>query len=317
MPDLAHHDHGHSGHDHYGHGPGAAHAPADFGAAFLVGFALNAAFVAAEAVFGLRAGSTALLADAGHNLGDVLALGAAWGAARLARAAPSERFTYGLGACTIWAALANAVLLLGVTGAVAAEAVRRLLAPAPAAGGVVMALAAAGVVVNGVTAALFARGRRGDVNLRAAFQHMLGDALVSAGVVVAGGLILVTHAGWIDPATSLVVSGLIVWGAWGLLRESAGLALAGVPAGVDVAAVRGFLEALPGVEAAADLHVWAVSTTRTALTCRLVMPAGPPGDAFLQDAARALERRFAIAHATLQVETQGPHACPLATARAA
>ena len=314
MPDQAHpHAHGHAhGHDHHAHD----HAPADFGAAFLVGFALNAAFVVVEATFGLGAGSTALLADAGHNLGDVLALGAAWGAARLARTAPSARFTYGLRATTIWAALANAVLLLVVTGAVAAEAVRRLFEPTPPAGGVVMALAAAGVVVNGVTAALFARGRRGDVNVRAAFQHMLSDALVSAGVVGAGALMFVTHAGWIDPAASLVVSGLIVWGTWGLLRESAGLALAGVPAGVDPAAVRAALEALPGVSRVHDLHVWAMSTTETALTCHLVMPGGPPGDSFLREAAHRLEHAFGIGHATLQVETDAACACPLERAPA-
>ncbi len=309
------HDAGHShGHGHHGHD----HAPPrDMSLAFALGLALNAAFVAVEAVYGFGAGSTALLADAGHNLGDVLALGAAFAAARMARRPPSARFTYGLRSTTIWAALGNAVVLLVVTGAVVAEAVRRLFMPEPVGGGVVMALAALGIVVNGGTALLFASGRKGDVNVRAAFQHMLADALVSAGVVVAGGLIMLTRWSWIDPAASLVVSAVIVWGTWGLLRESAGLALAGVPAGVELDAVRRFLEGLPGVTRVHDLHVWAMSTTETALTCHLVTPAGHPGDGFLHDAAHALEHRFAIGHATLQLELDAACACPLESAEAA
>ncbi len=310
------HGHGH-GHPHGGPHHGHDHAPRDMGPAFLIGLALNAGFVAAEAVWGLRAGSTALLADAGHNLGDVLALVAAYAAQRMARRPPSPRFTYGLRSTTIWAALGNAVVLLVVTGAVAAEALRRLFEPAPVAGGVVMALAALGVLINGVTALLFASGRRGDLNLRGAFQHMLADALVSAGVVVAGGLILLTGWTWLDPATSLVVSAVIVWGTWGLLRESAGLALAGVPAGLDLAEVRGVLEALPGVARVHDLHVWAMSTTETALTCHLVTPAGHPGDPFLLDAAGGLRRRFGIGHATLQIEIDAACACPLDGAESA
>ena len=301
--DAAHgHDHGHAGH---------SHAPKDMGAAFLVGLVLNAGFVAAEGVWGLKAGSTALLADAGHNLGDVLALVAAYAASRMARRPPSARFTYGLRSTTIWAALGNAVVLLVVTGAVVAEALRRLFEPAPVAGGVVMALAALGVLINGATALLFASGRRGDLNVRGAFQHMLADALVSAGVVLAGGLILLTGWTWLDPATSLVVSAVIVWGTWGLLRESAGLALAGVPAGLDLAEVRGELQGLPGVARVHDLHVWAMSTTETALTCHLVTPAGHPGDPFLLETANGLKRRFGIGHATLQIETDAACACPL------
>ena len=287
------------------------------GPAFLIGLALNMGFVGVEAVFGWSAGSTALLADAGHNLGDVLALVAAFAALRMARRPPSDRFTYGLRASTIWAALGNAVVLLVVTGAVAAEATRRLLEPGPVAGGVVMALAALGVVVNGVTAALFAAGRKGDLNVRGAFAHMLADALVSAGVVVAGGLILLTGWSWIDPAASLVVSAVIVWGTWGLLRESAGMAMAGAPAGLDVAAVRAWLARLPGVARVHDLHVWPMSTTETALTCHLVLPGGHPGDGFLRDAAHGLAHDFAIGHATLQIELDAACACPLEAAETA
>ena len=305
------HDHGHGGHGHH------HHVPTDMGAAFLIALVLNAGFVVAEAVFGWRSGSTALLADAGHNLGDVLALLAAFAAARLAKTAPTARFTYGLRSSTIWAALGNAVVLLVVTGAVAAEAVRRLFEPAPVGGATVMALAAVGIAVNGVTAALFASGRKGDLNVRGAFLHMLADAVVSAGVVVAGGLILLTGWSWIDAVTSLVVSAVIVWGTWGLLRESAGMAMAGVPAGVDLAEVRGFLERLPGVSRVHDLHVWAMSTTETALTCHLVVPAGHPGDPFLFDAAHGLSHAFGIGHATLQLEIDAACACPLEHAEAA
>lgn len=305
-----HPTHGHAGHDH-------APAAKDMGAAFLLGLALNAGFVAVEAGFGVSSRSTALLADAGHNLGDVLALAGAYAAARMARRPPSARFTYGLRASTIWAALGNAVVLLVVTGAVAAEALRRLLAPAPVEGGTVVALAALGVGINGATALLFMAGRKGDLNARAAFLHMLSDAVVAAGVVAAGGLILLTGQAWIDPVTSLAVSGVVVWGTWGLLRESAGLALAGVPAGLDLREVRAFLEGLPGVARLHDLHVWPVSTTETALTCHLVLPCGPPGDAFLSEAAHALQHRFAIGHATLQLETDAACACPLEATGAA
>ena len=307
--------HGHT-HHHAPHGTAAAGEAGAPGAAFLIGLTLNAVFVAVEAGFGLSARSTALLADAGHNLGDVLALGSAYAAARMARRPPSARFTYGLRASTIWAALGNAVVLLVVTGAIATEAIRSLFAPAPTEGGVVMALAALGVIVNGVTALLFARGRHGDLNARAAFLHMLSDAVVAAGVVVAGGLILLTRQAWIDPVASLAVSAVILWGSWGLLREACALALAGVPAGVDMAEVRRFLETLPGVTRLHHLHVWPMSTSETALTCHLVLPAGHPGDAFLREAADALRHRFAIGHATLQLETGAAAGCALEPAGA-
>jgi cobalt-zinc-cadmium efflux system protein len=272
---------------------------------------LNVGFVAAEAVFGVLAHSMALLADAGHNLGDVLALLAAWTASRLARREPSARFTYGLGSTSVLAALSNAVVLLVVTGAVAWEAVRRLIAPEPAAGGVVMAVAALGMLVNGFVALLFAAGRKGDLNVRAAFMHQLSDALVAAGVVGAGGIILLTHWSWIDPVVSLVISAVIVWGTWDLLRESLNMALDAVPAGIEPTEVRAYLLGLPGVQGLHDLHIWSMSTTETALTCHLLMPGGQPKDAVLAEACDELHRRFRIGHATIQVETDTAYACRL------
>jgi len=272
---------------------------------------LNIGFVVAEAVYGVLGHSVALLADAGHNLGDVLGLLVAWAASILSKKSPSARFTYGLGSTSVLAALMNAVVLLLVTGAVALEAVTRLLSPQAPAGLVIMAVAAAGIVVNGVTAALFASGGKGDINVRAAFQHMLADALVAAGVVVSGGLILLTHWSWLDPITSLVVSGLIVWGTWGLLRESLNMALDAVPRGIEPAEVRGFLSGLPGVEGLHDLHIWSMSTTDTALTCHLLMPAGHPSDTFLSDICGKLNDKFGIGHTTIQVETDAGYACAL------
>ncbi len=303
-------DHGEESHDHGGHDH--AHAPADFGAAFAIGIALNVGFVAIEAAFGLIAGSVALLSDAGHNLGDVLGLSAAWLASRLVQRAPSARFTYGLRGSSILAALFNAVFLLLTVGAISWEAILRLADPAPVAGNIVMIVAAIGIVVNGVTAWLFASGQKDDINLRGAFLHMASDALVSAGVVASGFVILATGWLWLDPLTSLAVNVVIVWGTWGLLRDSLGMSMAAVPAGVDPAKLRAFLAARSGVSAVHDLHVWPISTTETALTCHLVMPAGHPGDAFLHDLAADLARRFRIGHPTLQIETDPQIACALA-----
>ena len=253
----------------------------------------------------------ALLADAGHNLGDVLGLLAAWSAAVLSQRKPSARFTYGLGSTSVLAALLNAVVLLVVTGAVAAEAVRRLLQPEPSAGFVVMAVAAAGIAVNGITAGMFASGRKGDLNVRGAFTHMLADAVVAAGVVVAGGAILVTGWRWIDPVVSLAISAVIVWGTWSLLRESLNMALDAAPAWIEPAEVRAHLLGQDGVAALHDLHIWAMSTTDTALTCHLLMPRGHPGDVALNAICEGLNARFRIGHATLQVETDAETACRL------
>nr|WP_295659518.1 cation diffusion facilitator family transporter [Polymorphobacter sp.] len=292
--------HGHAhGHDHHGH----SHAPpADFSTAFIIGIVLNLGFVGIEAAYGFIANSVALLADAGHNLSDVAGLAAAWGATALAKRAASERFTYGMRSSSILAALFNAVLLLVAVGAIALEAIRRLGDPQPVGGITVMAVAAAGIAVNGVTAWLFARGRKGDINVRAAFAHMLSDALVSAGVVVAGFVILETGWTWLDPVVSLVIAAAIIWGTWGLLRDSMTLALQGVPPGVELDAVRSRLAALPGVEQTHHVHIWPVSTTETALTAHLLCPGGHPGDAFLCSAAHMLEHDFGIGHATFQIE---------------
>lgn len=290
------HDHDHD-HDRHDHAP-----PADFSAAFAIGIALNLGFVVIEAGYGVASNSVALLADAGHNLSDVAGLAAAWGATLLAKRAASPRFTYGLRGSSILAALFNAMLLLIALGAIAWEAIRRLGDPQPVASTTVMIVAAAGIAVNGVTAWLFARGRKGDINVRAAFAHMVSDAVVSAGVVVAGFVILRTGWTWLDPAVSLVIAGVIVAGTWGLLRDSLAMALHGVPPGVELDAVHARLASLPGVAEAHHVHIWPVSTTETALTAHLLCPAGHPGDAFLCEAAHMLEHDFGIGHATLQIE---------------
>lgn len=276
--------------------------------AFAIGIGLNLAFVAGEAVFGLIAGSVALLADAGHNLSDVLGLGAAWAASALARSAPSKRFTYGLKGSTILAALLNALLLLVALGAIMLEAVQRLAAPAPVDGPLIAIVAAAGIAVNGATAALFLRGSHGDLNIRGAYLHMASDAAVSAGVVVSGLLIWWTGARWIDPAVSIAIAVLIFWQTWGLLRESVEMSLDAVPRGIDYDLVRFELRTLPGVACVHHVHIWPASTTDTVLTAHLVMPEGHPGDMFLDRARALLKERFGIGHATLQVELEGADA---------
>ena len=307
-----------SGHAHahpHGHGHGHhAHAPASHGVAFAIGMALNGGFVVAEIAYGAAAGSLSLLADAGHNMGDVLAMGAAWLATVLGRRRPTARFTYGLRRSSILSALFNAVLLLVVTGAVAAEAVRRLLHPEAVAGLPVLVVAAVGIAVNGATALLFLFGDRHDLNIRAVVLHMAADAGTAA-VVAAGGLLTVL-TGWsrIDPALGLVVAALIVAGTWSLLRRGMALALDGVPDTVDRAAVERFLRALPGVADLHHLHIWGMSTTETALTAHLVRPGLPPDDALLQRAARTLAQRYGIGHATFQVENGDGGICALADA---
>jgi len=312
-----HHDHDHDRHHaHGGHHHHHGHAPADFGRAFAIGIALNGAYVVAEAGYGVFANSLALLADAGHNAGDVVSLGLAWLAAWLSKRAPSSRYTYGLRSSSILAALANAVLLALVTGAIAWEAVLRLMHPQPAAGATMMAVAAVGIAINGVTALMFASGRDRDLNVRSAFQHMASDALVALGVVAAGAAILYTHWLWLDPVVSLLISAVIVWGTWSLLREATALALAGVPQGVDQGGVADYLAGLPGVTEVHDLHIWGMSTTETALTAHLVRPGAALDDALLSEACVELKRRFSIHHATLQVEC-GEAPCELADHAAA
>jgi cobalt-zinc-cadmium efflux system protein len=293
------------------HGPGGGHAPANFGRAFAIGIGLNTVFVLIEGAYGITANSMALLADAGHNLSDVLGLVVAWVAATLSRRPPSERYTYGLRSSSILAALFNAAFLLLAVGAIAWEAILRLFHPEPVASGTVMIVAAIGIVINGITAWMFAGGRKSDLNIQGAYLHMAADAAVSAGVVAAAAVIMLTGWLWIDPAVSLVVSGVIVWGTWSLLRESLSMSLNAVPAGIAPDAVQAFLAGLPGVTGIHDLHIWAMSTTEVALTAHLVRPEANVDDDFIAEAAHELEHRFGIHHATLQIES-GTRECAFA-----
>jgi len=302
------HDHGHAhgGRDHHGHahGPGGHHhAPADFGTAFAIGIALNTAYVAAEVFYGFMAHSVALLADAGHNLGDVAGLLAAWLAATLSKRGPSSQYTYGLKRSSILAALMNAIVLLVVTGGIAWEALRRLFDPEPSAGLVIVVVSLVGVLVNGLTAWMFMSGRKGDLNIRAAFMHMAADALLTLGVAVAGAIIMLTNWLWVDPMVSLVLSVVIIAGTWSLLRDSVMLALDGVPRTVNHAAVRSYLHALPGISEIHDLHIWAMSTTETAMTVHLVRTDVAADGSLLQRITTELRDRFGIGHTTVQFET--------------
>ncbi|MGZ8282840.1 MAG: cation diffusion facilitator family transporter [Allosphingosinicella sp.] len=297
--------HSHSpthGHAHQ-HGHGHAHHPADFGRAFAVGILLNLGFVIVEAGYGLAANSMALLADAGHNLADVLSLAAAWVAAVLSRRPPSRRFSYGLRGASILAALANAVLLLIAVAFIVYHAVIRLIIPDIVESATMIWVAAIGIAINGATAVMFARGRKSDLNVRGAYLHMVADALVSAGVVAAGIAIVFTGWLWVDPVASLVVAGLIFLATADLFRESLTMALAGVPAEIDPDAVEAYLLGRPGVEEIRRLHIWPMSTTEYALTSHLLMPGGFPGDRFLAECAHGVEHRFRITNATFQVVT--------------
>jgi cobalt-zinc-cadmium efflux system protein len=299
-------------HDHCSHDHGHSHVPQSFGPVFAIATALNVALVVVQVFYGVVADSVALLADAGHNFGDALSLVVAWGAHGLARVNPTARYTYGFRSASILAALLNGMILLIATGAIALEAIGRLFRPGDVAGMTVMIVAAVGIFINGVAAWLLMTAEKGDLNLRAAFMHMVADAAVSFGVVVAGGLILLTGWNWLDPAASLAISVVIVWGTWGLLRQAVDRSLDAVPAEIDPKAVAKFLGDLSGVEGVHDLHVWAMSTTETALTCHLVMPGGHPGDAFLQRLCEQLHDRFDIVHPTIQIELSNAGACKLA-----
>ena len=284
-------------HDHHHH-----HAPPDFNRAFLIGVLLNITFVVVEVVFGLLSNSLALLTDAGHNLSDVLGLVLAWGAAVLAQKTPSLRRTYGYSRATILASLVSGLLLLGAVAVIAWEAVGRLFAPVQPAGLTIMLVAAVGVVINTATALMFIRGKDHDLNIRGAFLHMAADAAVSLGVVISGALILWKGWPWVDPVISLVIAGVILWSTWGLLRDSLNLAVDAVPSAIDPDAVRGYLNELPGVVGLHDLHIWAMSTTDSALTVHLVMAPMPDSDRFLYEVAARLKERFGIHHATIQLE---------------
>ncbi|HEV3426090.1 MAG TPA: cation diffusion facilitator family transporter [Paraburkholderia sp.] len=300
------HNHSHGGHHHH-HAPVAGH-----GRAFAIAVALNLAIVLIQGISGVIAHSTALLADAGHNLSDVLGLLLAWGATWLATRRPSARYTFGYGSSSILASLANAGLLLFASGAIVAEAISRLLNPAPVAGLVVFVVATVGMLVNGFSAWLFMRGQKEDLNIRGAFLHMAGDALISAAVAVSGLVILGTNWTWLDPLMSLVVVAVIVYGTWGLLRDSVRLALDAVPPGVDLQRIRDYLADQPGVTDVHDLHVWALSTTGNALSAHLVMPGGHPGDGTVDAIVLTLRETFAMQHATLQVDLgTSDHRCAL------
>jgi cobalt-zinc-cadmium efflux system protein len=309
-----HHDHAvrhhaHAGHDHH-HGLHHVPAPATFGRAFAIGIGLNLAFTAVEAIFGVFSNSVALLADAGHNLSDVLGLVVAWAATALTRRPPTARYTYGLGASSIFAALFNAVFLLVAVGAIGWEAVQRFAAPKPVAGGTIIAVAAIGILINGVTAWLFASGRKADINIRGAFLHMVADAAVSAGVVLAGLGMRYTGWLWLDPATSLLIAVVIVAGSWRLLRDSVDLSLDAVPAHIDPHAVEAYLAGLPGVLAVHDLHIWGMSTSEAALTVHLVKPDARVDDALLARIREELHSRFGIGHSTVQFELgDASHPC--------
>lgn len=288
---MAHsHDHGHS------------HTPPSNNAAFAIGVTLNLGFVVAEVVYGLAAHSLALLSDAGHNMSDVLGLLVAWGAIHLGKSLPTARRTYGLRRSSILAALINAIVLLIAVGGITWEAIGRFAHPEPVAGSIVIWVAAAGVVINAASALLFMAGRERDLNIQGAFMHMAADAGVSLGVVGIGFAIRATGWLWLDPAVSILIGGVIVWGTWGLLRESVNLAMDAVPAGIDPQAVKEHLASLAGVEAVHDLHIWGMSTTETALTVHLVMPQPPSDDTFLHRAGHELHERFEIGHITIQIE---------------
>jgi len=305
------HSHSHA-HDHT-HSHGGDARGARLGRAFAAGIALNVAFVIAEVILGLMANSLALVADAMHNLSDVVGLVLAWGASALALRPPSARFTYGFRGSTILAALANAMLLLVVTGGIAWEALHRLKNPGIVNETLMIWVAIAGIVINGVTAWFFMADRKSDLNVRGAYLHMAADAGVSAGVALAGAGMLLTGWRWLDPAVSLVIVATIFVGTWGLLRDSVKLALHAAPESVDPGEVRGYLCALKGVAEVHDLHIWGMSTTETALTAHLVMPAGHPGDDFIAHVVHDIEHRFRIGHVTIQIE-MGTSANPCALA---
>jgi cobalt-zinc-cadmium efflux system protein len=291
------------------HRAGYAPAPDDFNRAFAFGAFLNTALVVVQVVFGLMAHSLALLADAGHNFADVLGLLLAWWAAWLAKSPPTKRRTYGLGSASILAALANAVLLLVTMGAVAWEAILRLSNPRPVHGQTLIWVAGLGIAVNVASAALFYSGRKGDLNVRAAFLHLAADAGISLGVVVAGIVIVLTNLLWVDPAATLAITAAIIYSTWGLFRDSLNLALQAVPAGIELREVSRWLETRPGVAGVHDLHIWAMSTTETALTAHLIKPDGRLDDRVLAEIGREMERRFNIQHVTIQWEQGGAEPC--------
>lgn len=301
-----------AGHSYHGHHHDHSHTQADFDRAFAIGITLNSVYILVEAGYGFAIGSMSLLADAGHNLLDVLGLIIAWAGATLTKRPANKHFTFGFRGSSILAALCNAVFLLVAVGLIALEAIQRIVYPAPVDGGTIIFVAAIGIVINGATALLFARGRKGDINIRGAYLHMAADAAVSAGVVVAGAVILWTGFSWIDPVTSLMIGLVILLSTWGLLKDAVKMSLAAVPDHIDVDDVRKEMEELDGAAQVHHLHIWNMSTTETALTAHIVMPAGHPGDAFLARLQTRLTDRFQIGHSTIQIERGdgGDDNCP-------
>jgi cobalt-zinc-cadmium efflux system protein len=310
QPDHTHaHDHDHA-HGH-AHGHSHSHEPGSYGKAFAAGIALNVVFVVVEAVYGILGNSLALLSDAGHNLSDVLGLVIAWAAILLGNKRPSGKRTYGFKSSSILAALFNAVFLLAAVGGIAWEAIQRFRHPAEVSGTTVIIVALIGIVINGATALLFASGRKGDINIKGAFLHMAADAMVSLGVVIAGGIILATGWTWIDPVVSLAICVIIFISTWGLFRESMDLALSAVPKGVDIDAVREYLRSIPTVTDVHDLHIWGMSTTDTALTVHIARSKTDDNDALIQEIEKRLQHDYKIVHSTIQIET-GSYSCALA-----
>jgi cobalt-zinc-cadmium efflux system protein len=297
-------------HDHSGRGHG--HAPKTFGGAFAIGTALNLALVLAEVAFGFLSRSLALISDGVHNFSDVLGLLLAWGGSWLATRQPRGPYTYGYRRASILAALGNAALLFVATGAIIIEAMRRFAEAPPVASGTVLWVAGAAILINMATALLFLGGREHDLNIRSAYLHMAGDAAVSLGVLIAALLIGLTGWLWLDPAISAVIAGVILWNSWGLMRDALNLALDAVPGSISRGAVESYLASLPNVSEVHDLHIWAMSTTETALTVHLVRPRTAVDDRFLADTAHELEYRFGIHHATIQIES-GDGECHLAS----
>jgi len=296
------HHHHHPNVHHENHSHGHHHTPGSFGKAFAIGIALNSAFVAAEVMYGFTAHSLSLIADAGHNLGDVLGLLLAWSAASLSKRAATERHSYGFGRSSVLAALANAVFLLVSVGAIAWEAVQRMIAPQPVNAAVMIAVALLGVVINGITALMFMSGRQQDLNVRAAFLHMATDALLSLGVVAAGIAIYYTQWLRVDPLVSLVLVAVIIRGTWSLLRDALNLALDAVPENIDTRGVEQYLRNLPRVTDVHHLHIWGLSTAETALTVHLVVNDLHSGTQALAGIQHDLHEQFHVGHATIQLE---------------
>jgi cobalt-zinc-cadmium efflux system protein len=285
---------------------GHDHAPANYGRAFAIGVTLNLGFVIAEVIYGRRSHSLALVADAGHNLSDVLGLVLAWGAMFLVRRHPTPERTYGFRRSSILAALINAAVLLISVGAIAWEAIRRISENHAVEEKAVIWVASVGILINAGTALMFMRGRKGDLNIRGAFLHMAADAVIALGVVITGFIMLYTGWLWLDPVASLVIVALVVYGTWGLLRDSVNLALDAVPEGVDIEGINEYLASFSTCVEVHDLHIWGMSTTETALTAHLVMGKAVCDDAFLARVTRELHDRFGIEHTTLQIESGDP-----------